>query len=232
MKYMGSKNRLSKHILPIMLKYRTNQTWVEPFVGGGNMIDKVTGPRIGADIDPYTISSLISIRDFVNELPKNDAEFTEADYYQLRDKDSKHKGYIGYALSFGGQWMAGWRRGLANNGSKRDYVREAYSSAVRQSKLLQGVELVCCSYDNLKIPGNSIIYCDPPYKGTTSYKNKFDSDKFWDWCRVISNKNIIFISEYNAPPDFKCIYEHEVCSSLTPNRGAKKAIEKLYTIDL
>ena len=44
MKYMGSKNRIAKHILPIILKDRIeNQYYVEPFVGGANMIDKVDG---------------------------------------------------------------------------------------------------------------------------------------------------------------------------------------------
>jgi DNA adenine methylase len=43
---MGSKNKIAKHILPIMSNYRTNEmTWVEPFVGGANMIDKVEGKR-------------------------------------------------------------------------------------------------------------------------------------------------------------------------------------------
>ena len=55
MKYMGSKNRIAKEILPIMLEKRENRTWVEPFVGGANMIDKVQGKRIGADINPYLI---------------------------------------------------------------------------------------------------------------------------------------------------------------------------------
>jgi DNA adenine methylase len=51
MKYMGSKNRIAKYILPIMLAERKpDQWWVEPFVGGGNMIDKVDGNRIGAAI--------------------------------------------------------------------------------------------------------------------------------------------------------------------------------------
>jgi len=37
MKYMGSKTRIAKYILPIMLKERKEgQVWVEPFVGGGN----------------------------------------------------------------------------------------------------------------------------------------------------------------------------------------------------
>ena len=38
MKYMGSKNRIAKAILPIMLQEADRRgitTWVEPFVGGG-----------------------------------------------------------------------------------------------------------------------------------------------------------------------------------------------------
>ena len=41
---MGSKNRIAKHLLPIMLKEAEKHgitKWVEPFVGGGGMIDKV-----------------------------------------------------------------------------------------------------------------------------------------------------------------------------------------------
>lgn len=52
MKYMGSKNRIAKHILPIMLAEAEKHnitTWVEPFVGSWGMIDKVpaTFRRIG-----------------------------------------------------------------------------------------------------------------------------------------------------------------------------------------
>ena len=44
MKYMGGKNRIAKFVLPIMIKEANEKgitTWVEPFVGGANMIDKV-----------------------------------------------------------------------------------------------------------------------------------------------------------------------------------------------
>ena len=48
MKYMGSKARIAKYILPIILKDRKPDQWyVEPFVGGGNMPDIVTGKQIG-----------------------------------------------------------------------------------------------------------------------------------------------------------------------------------------
>lgn len=106
MKYMGSKNRIAKEILPIMLKERGDRTWVEPFVGGANMIDKVQGKRIGADINPYLIDALIAIRDCVSDLPKNNKEFTEDDYKQLRKSDDyKYKGYAGFAFSYSGNGL-------------------------------------------------------------------------------------------------------------------------------
>ena len=46
MKYMGSKARHAKELLPIILANRTEGQWyVEPFVGGANMIAKVEGLR-------------------------------------------------------------------------------------------------------------------------------------------------------------------------------------------
>ena len=59
MKYMGSKARIAKHILPIILKDRKpDQLYYEPFTGGANLIDKVTGRRIGSDNNIYLISLL------------------------------------------------------------------------------------------------------------------------------------------------------------------------------
>ena len=63
MKYMGSKNRIAKYLLPIILKDRKEEQWyIEPFVGGCNMIDKVTGNRIGNDVNEYLISFLQSLQ--------------------------------------------------------------------------------------------------------------------------------------------------------------------------
>lgn len=57
MKYMGSKRRIVKEILPIILKDRKpDQYYVEPFVGGGNVIEKVTGNRIAGDNNRYLIA--------------------------------------------------------------------------------------------------------------------------------------------------------------------------------
>ena len=76
---------------------------------------------------------------------------------------------------------------------------------------------------------NDIIYCDPPYEGTTKYKDDFNHVVFWQWCRDMASKgHIIFVSEYNAPNDFECVWQKEIVSSLTQDTGSKKAVEKLF----
>lgn len=57
MKYMGSKNRITKEILPIILKDRLeNQVFVEPFCGGLGTMDKVGGVKIANDKNKYLIA--------------------------------------------------------------------------------------------------------------------------------------------------------------------------------
>lgn len=226
MKYMGSKNRIAKDILPIVLKDRLGKMWVEPFVGGGNMIDKVDGVRIGYDLNPYVIQALISIRDNILDLPKNNSEFTETDYSCLRTHDYRFKGYAGFAFSYGGKWLGGWRR---DSLCKRDYVKEAYNNAVKQSKKIQGVVLKCSDYKDIIIETPAIIYCDPPYSGATKYNNSFNHFEFWEWCRKKSREgHTVFISEYTAPDDFECLYEKKIVSSLTKDTGSKVGTEKLF----
>jgi len=230
MKFMGSKRRLARYILPLILTERkTDQWWVEPFVGGGNIIDRFVGNRIGADQDMYVINALIAIRDHVSDLPKNKEEFSENEYKKLRENDTYiYKGYAGFAFSYGGKRLGGWRR---DREERRDYVGEAYRNAVKQSLGLQGVMLINSDYQDLYIPPNSLIYCDPPYKDSTMYKNTFNHIKFWQWCRdKHSEGHTVFISEYKAPEDFKCIWEKKIVCSLTQDTGSKVALERLWRL--
>lgn len=232
MKYMGSKNRHAKELLPIILKDRKpNQWYVEPFVGGANMIDKVDGNRIGGDFNPYVIDALESIRDNIEELPKNNKEFTEDMYRKLRNSnDYKFKGYVGFTASYGGKWLGGWSRTCAKAKKQRDYIAESYRNAIKQSPLLQGIRFISCGYKDLLIPNDSIVYCDPPYANTTKYSNGFNHAEFWEWVRETSKNNTVFVSEYNAPDDFECVWEKKVNSSLTKNTGGKKNIERLFKL--
>ena len=229
MKYMGSKNRIAKDILPIILKDRISeeQYYVEPFCGGCNLIDKIKGNRIASDINPYLIAMYQEIqRDWTPRI-----DYTEDEYKFIKENKQKYPhlaGYFGFALSYGGKWFGGWRR---DKQGKRNYVKEAYNNMLKQIPSLKGIEFYNLSYDKLDIPNNSIIYCDIPYRGTTKYNTPFDYDNFYNWCRKMKKQgHKIFISEYNMPKDFACVWAKEVTSSLTKDTGSKKAIEKLFTI--
>ena len=80
MKYMGSKARHAKEMLPIILKDRKEGQWyVEPFVGGCNMIYNVEGNRLGADVHEYLITMWQAVS--VGWLPPS--RFTEDEYKQV-----------------------------------------------------------------------------------------------------------------------------------------------------
>lgn len=229
MKYLGSKNRISKEILPLMIKHRTNETWVEPFVGGANMIDKVEGNRIGADLNEFVISLL-------NQMSKPNykaPEVSEEKYNDIKNYQSQYPrwivGYAGTQLSFGATWFGSYRRDKQGN---RNYCLEAQKNVNKQSKNIQGVRFIHSSYSELEIPKNSIIYCDPPYdtKATKGkYKDEFNHLDFWQWCRdKVNEGHKVFVSEYNAPKDFKCIWEKEISQRMNNNVETSKTNEKLF----
>jgi len=230
MKYMGSKNRIAKYILPIILKDRKpNQWYVEPFVGGANMIDKVTGNRMGADNNKYLIELLKKL-----QTDWEPPYILKKDYKLIKNKPDLYEdfivGYAGICCSYYGLWFKGYAGKTNIKEGIRDYMKEAIKNINSQRQNLVNIKFITSSYTNLQIPENSIIYCDPPYANTTKYKDKnFNHEDFWQWCREKAQEgHKVFISEYNAPEDFICVWEKEINSSLTKNTGSKKGIEKLF----
>ena len=228
---MGSKNRIAKEILPIMLKERGQRTWVEPFVGGANVIDKVQGNRIGNDNQEYVIALYKALQN--GYIPPK--EVTSDFFFEVENNKDKYPkelvGYLGTQLTFGCEWWGSFRR---DNTGKRNYGVEAYNNVMKQQPNLIGIEFVCGDYRDLEIPSNSLIYCDPPYRGVRKYVGnvKFDSDVFWEVCRNWSKQgHIVFVSEYEAPTDFECVWSKEISASA--NNSIKtgqglKAVEKLF----
>lgn len=129
--------------------------------------------------------------------------------------------------SFNGRFFDGGYSGLS---SGRNYIDEQIRNTEKQIPFIKDIEFNCCSYDELIIPNNSIIYCDIPYKDTKQYdiSKNFDYSKFWNWCRNISEKHQVYISEYNAPDDFKCVWEKELVNSMN-QKNTHRPIEKLFT---
>ncbi len=233
MKYMGSKNRIAKHLLPIMLAEAENNkitTWIEPFVGGANMIDKVPDiyKRVGYDLNDHVIHALIDIRDNVESLPEF---FTAEDRVYWKNQNPQSlKSWACIVTSFGADLNGGYAREKGSD--ETTFCGYGKRNAIKQSPKIQNVQFICDSYENLDFT-NALIYCDPPYQGTTSYKTgAFDHEKFFDWCRQQAKKNIVFVSEYNAPDDFIEVWRGEIKTNFasTRKKATHNAVEKLFRV--
>lgn len=232
---MGSKSRIAKHILPIILEGRKDgQYYVEPFCSGCNVIDKVPGNRIANDGNPY----LIAMREALSwgwDPPKI---ISRERYIKVREcyrqnTDEYPMHYIAW-VGFMGCFRSAFFHGYAGHsvmvagGNVRDYTGGAVRNILAQVPLLDGVQFTNRSYNDMSIPPNSIIYCDPPYAGVTKYEYSIDHENFWGWCREkVAEGHKVFVSEYNAPDDFVCIWERELKTTMNPDT-TKRAVEKLF----
>ena len=80
----------------------------------------------------------------------------------------------------------------------------------------------------MKIPSDSVIYCDIPYSGTNCGKYAgFNHAEFYEWAK---DKENIFISEYSMPCDDFIQIARINKRQLSTTNGATDLIEeKLYT---
>ena len=238
MKYVGSKNRLAKELIPIIQSYITDDTkgYLEPFVGGANMIDKIEcNNKFGCDIHEELIELLKYIQNTNNVLPTT---ITEEEYNKVRlNKDKYEKwyiGFIGFCATFGAKYFGGYARGFKEDKiTPRDIPAESIRNIEKQRKNLQNIKFKCCSYDEInKNIKDFVIYCDPPYKGTLKYTTDFDYDKFYKWCKEMSKNNIVLISEYWMPEEFECIWEKKTTVRIDSNKKSKdkkmERTEKLF----
>lgn len=66
MKYMGSKAKVARYIVPIIqeqIERSGYETYLEPFCGGCNVIDKIEAPqRIASDCNKYLIALMQPFR--------------------------------------------------------------------------------------------------------------------------------------------------------------------------
>lgn len=234
MRYLGSKRTVAKYIVPILENSRPTPDTpiVDLFAGGFNLVENLKNPRIANDIDPY-VTSLFREAVYGGFVPPSDV--TKEEYEDIRAHYTKYPkalvGFVGYGCRFGGRWFEGYARGgFSSKGVPRNHASEGARAVMKQVDKLQGVEIYNLPYWEVPIPEGSVIYCDPPYKNTKSYKSSkaFDHDNFWQWCRDKSLEgHKVFISEYNAPDDFECVWEKPKKSGIRRD-VAFEFIEKLF----
>lgn len=225
MRYQGGKTLIAKPIAEIISAEREREredvAFVSLFCGTCAVESKLVDcfdKVICNDKNRYIVEMFKAFQ--------NGYEFPDFVDYEMWDYVRNHKeenlaltGFIGFGCSFGGRFFQGYAR---NKGDRNNCAKEAKNSLLKIKDAVQKMEFSNLDYQDVLLPNDCIVYCDPPYNNTKSYvyDGKFDSDKFWDYMRIISRDHLVFISEQNAPGDFVSIWEKSKprCLSKDPDK--------------
>jgi len=119
--------------------------------------------------------------------------------------------------------------GYARSADKNCYAKTSKNSLLKQLPLIKDVDFRYGLFHEHN-PENMLVYCDPPYEGTTQYGafKSFDHTFFWNTMREWSKKNTVIISEYKAPEDFKCVAEFNSRMGMTTGKERPVRVERLF----
>lgn len=110
-----------------------------------------------------------------------------------------------------------------------DYPACEHLQRLQRLQILRGLDKCSISqmdYSEVPIPSGAVVYCDPPYRGTSGYAHTINYDEFYDFCTRCPAP--IFISEYDMPEDrFEVIAEWTV-PQLKSAKGEGHRVEKLF----
>lgn len=228
MQYFGGKYKISNDLANVLNPITKGKPFVDLFCGACNVVERITtaSSRMANDNNPYLIALLKAIQDGYE--PPTHVTREQYNYVMSHlDENPALSGFIGIGCSFSG----GWKNGYAHNNSATNYAIRAYNTLLRQKQKLEGVTLTSCDYNKASIPVGAVVYCDPPYKGTTNkyYARKFDYDAFIKWVEANKGTYDIYISEYKESVPFwstsyEVVWEKESCQQIA-NR--KKTTEVL-----
>ena len=189
-------------------------------------MSKILDKRLAYDKHPYLIAMY---KELQNGWIPPDTITKEEYYYIKNNKDEKPylTGFVGFGCSFAGKWFGGY----ASNSRGDNYCLNSKNSILRKMNTLNDVRFEVADYKDL-IFKDSLIYCDPPYQGTTQYGlvGEFDSIEFWETMRMWSQYNTVIVSEYNAPEDFKCVWQKKTKTEIRNRDNIREdRVERLYT---
>ena len=229
MQYFGGKQRIADEIAPIIQLLRGDRPYFEPFVGGANVVTRITGGvRIAADVVP----ELIALYRALQEGWTPPRSLTKDEYRAIKADPTPTplRGFAAFGCSFAGKYFGGYAG--KDSRSTRCYATNAANGLEKKRVGLMGCALMCGDYRTFT-PKGCLIYCDPPYRGTTAYAGagKFNSDEFWGRCREWAKNNVVLVSEYDAPVDCTVVcWEKEVRTEIRGKEGRLPRIERLYQV--
>lgn len=239
MVYMGSKNKLSKYLKPIIDRFlKQGMIYVEPFVGGANMIDKIDWDlKYGYDINKPIIALLRYVSYHAKLCYQNNKEFklppediTLEEFKRLRELYKK--GIASPKIAFAGLMcqLGKFYSSYQKDFNKREQLRRNMERQFN-NPLFFNTNFDYKNYKDLEVT-NAVIYCDPPYKDTAQYnvKEKFNYDHFLEKCvEWYNNGNIILLSGNFVPnSNWKVLFEKDYKYSMYDRTREVKELLLIY----
>ena len=234
MRYLGGKTQLGREISEVLKKHAPPgkySKFIEPFCGSLGVTVHMVGDY-NVYVSDYHKDLILLWKAIKAGAFKYPRSISKKTYYKYKNSEtpSAMRAFVGFGCSFGGKWFGGYAE---------DYNNKKYticSETIRSIKKLEHVikkikNIKHCNYEKWSNPElkRYLIYCDPPYKNTTGYSIRgFDNDKFWNIVRKWSKHNIVIVSGYTAPKDFKCIWRKKRNSLIQTKNYNIQKIEKLF----
>jgi DNA adenine methylase len=257
LRYLGGKARIAKKLAEAMTTHahtHTHTDWasatlIEPFIGGGwvtaqlaPLFNKVYAYDMHEDLVLMWRGVLDGT--FVPPEATSREEYLEYRYTE----PSAMRGFLGFGMSFSGKWFGGYTGGgnpeeiaekrQRKHSSQSDYIGPAHRGLLSKAAAMSNVIVDRRDFFDLEIVKGAVLYCDPPYNGTTGYAVKpnvsgksggaFDSTRFWKRCEEWAKVADVYVSEESAPSGWEVIWEKEAFRSVNTNN--QKATEKLFTL--
>lgn len=237
--YHGGKKRIGKDIAKLIAdiynKLPVNQrikitTYCEPFCGMLGVYSNVI-PLLSEkdDFTFYAGDTNGSVIKMWQEAatgkwsPPSECSREEFEKLKHDGQETANKGFIGFVWAYRSKYFVSY---FPNAGNGR--IEKNRADVLKISKVIGDVNFEKGDYTQFSLLENAIIYCDPPYSSSNQYYDDnrvqipFSNEKFWDWVRIMSQKNIVIVSEYEAPKDFRQIWASGVEKLFIYNHNTNK----------
>lgn len=234
MQYFGGKAGVGRAIAEVCSRFlQPGDLFVDMFCGSLNVVRHVhSNQRHAIDAcEPLIVMWNAALRGWVPP-----TVVSKDEYEQIRRSPNPHDpmtAFVLFGCSFGGKWCGGY----AKNRPTQRYAEHASHQVVAKAKDCDGLVLECASFET-KNPGcwpaGTVLYCDPPYAGTTGYKAlaPFDSVAFWSWASAHVQAGVrVLVSEgetCTAPRGWVAVASQTGVQAgrLTP--GKKPRVDNLF----
>jgi len=219
--YQGGKKRIGQEIAQIIYQVVTDiekeagikyKGYCEPFCGMLGVYQHI--PELFKDHKPplkYLAGDrndeLVLMWKAVQKGWKPPTKCSKTEFEKLKKspKKSPKKSFIGHAASIRGVYMGCY--------FDRNNIPHQQKSVVEIGKKVKALNFKGGDYTQFTNLKDFVIYCDPPYLDTLhiyktegKYDTFFDSKKFYEWCKKMSEHNLVFVSEFKMPKEFKKIW--------------------------